>query len=110
MIRKLLLLVALFLVGCASLGVSPADTFNKKALAAVSTVETIAKSATSLRASGKLSDSDRDNIVSTPETSLAGIRVARQVYTTNPQAGNDKLSATITVLSALQLYLAAREK
>jgi hypothetical protein len=106
--RRLFLLLALCLVGCAGLGVPPADTFNKKALATLSTVETVAKSAQNLRAAGKLSDADRDNVVSTLETTVSGVKLARQLYTTNPQAGNDKLSATITVLTALQMYLATK--
>lgn len=100
----------MFLVSCAGLGVPPADTFNKKLLAAYTTVEGVAKSASDLRAAGKLSDADRDNVVTTGKSALAGLDLAKQVYATDPAAGEDKLTATITVLTALQAYLAAKGK
>lgn len=98
----------LVLAACAQLGVPAADTFNKRLLAGYQTVEAIATSAGSLRAAGKLSDADRDNVVATSRTAIAGLDLARQVHQTNPQAGDDKLSATITVLTALQAYLATK--
>lgn len=101
---------ALLLAACAQLGVPAADTFNKRLLAGYQTVETIASTAGTLRTAGKLSDSDRDNVVATSRTAIAGLDVAKQVYATNPQAGDDKLTATITVLSALSAYLATKEK
>lgn len=101
---------ALLLAACAQLGVPAADTFNKKALVAYTTVEGVAKTAASLRAAGKLSDSDRENVLTTGRAAVTGIELAKQIYTTNPQAGDDKLTATITVLAALQTYLASKEK
>lgn len=106
----LLFACALILAACAQLGVPSPDTFNKRALAGYQTVETIATTAGSLRSAGKLSDADRDNVVATSRTAIAALDLARQVHATNPQAGEDKLSATITVLAALSAYLAAKEK
>lgn len=104
------LFLVILVAACAQLGVPAADTFNKRALAAYTTVEGINKTATSLKAAGKLSDSDRENIISTSRSAVAGIDLARQVHATNPQGGEDKLTAMIAVLTALQTYLATKEK
>lgn len=103
-----LALLAFALVACASVGVQAPATFNQKVLAAHSTVTAIANSASTLRATGKLSDADRDNVVSTLRSAEAGIDLAVLTYKTNSQAGGDKLTATITVLTALQTYLASK--
>jgi hypothetical protein len=102
------LLSMMLVTACAAIGVPSPDTFNKRALAGYSTVEGIAKTASELRTAGKLSDADRDNVVATSRTAIAGLDLARQVHSANPQAGEDKLSATITVLAALQAYLATK--
>ena len=47
-------------------------------------------------------------MVSTLRSAEAGIDLAVLTYKTNPQAGGDKLTATITVLTALQAYLATK--
>lgn len=101
-------LLSALLISCAQMGVPAADTFNKRLMAGYQTVEAIAWSAGSLRSAGKLSDADRDNVVATSRTAIAALDLARQVHATNPQAGDDKLSATITVLGALQAYLATK--
>ena len=102
------LVLAFVLTACASLGVQAPATFNQKALAAHATVTAIANSAATLRTAGKLSDADRDNVVSTLRSAEAGIDMAVLTYKTNAQAGSDKLTATITVLTALQTYLATK--
>lgn len=106
----LLFICALLFAACAQLGVPAADTFNKRLLAGYQTVESVATTANTLHAAGKLSGADVDNVVATSRTAIAGLNVARQVYQGNPQAGDDKLTATITVLTALQVYLATKEK
>ena len=103
-----IILLAFTIAACAQLGVPAADTFNKKAVAAHNTVSGIAKAATALRAAGKLSDADRDNVVATLRSAETGIDLATMIAKTNPQAGIDKLSATVAVLSALQAYLATK--
>lgn len=89
--------------GCAQL--PAADTFNKKAIAAHNTVAAIAKTATTLRQAGKLSDADRDNIVATLKSAEAGIDLATLAAKTDSTAGMTKLDTSIAVLTALQTYL-----
>ena len=106
----LCLLSMLLVVGCAALGVKAPATFNERLAAGYVTVEGIAKQAQQLRAAGKLSDSDRANVVATNTQAIAALDLAKQIHATNPQAGTDKLTAAITVLNALSAYLATKEK
>ena len=96
------------LAGCAQLGVQAPQTFNQKAVAAHGTVEGIAKTALTLHQAGKLSESDRTNIVATLRSAEQGIDLATIVSKTDPAGGLTKLDASIAVLTALQAYLATK--
>ena len=96
------------IAGCAQLGVQAPQTFNQKAVAAHGTVEGIAKTALTLYQSGKLSDSDRANVVSTLRSAEQGISLATIVSKTDPAGGLTKLDASIAVLTVLQTYLATK--
>lgn len=101
-------LAVAFLMGCSTLGVQSPTDFNGRLAAGYKTVEGVANTATQLRAAGKLSDADRENVVATSRTAVAGLDLAGQVHKTNPAAGDQKLTATIAVLTALQTYLATK--
>jgi outer membrane lipoprotein SlyB len=101
-------LMLALLVGCTTMGVASPDTFKKRQLAGYTTVEGVANTANQLRAAGKLSETDRHNVVTTARTAVAGLDVAGQVHKTDPAGGEKKLAATIAVLTALQTYLASQ--
>lgn len=103
------LLIAAALSACASLGMQTPDTFNKRVAAAYLTVQTIAETATAAVNTGKLSKADAANVVTTSRAALAAIGVASGLYATNPQAGEDKLAATLAILVALQSYVATQQ-
>jgi len=118
------LLFAAILAACAQFGTPPVDTFNKRVAVAYATVQTVADGALSAYKAGKLSDSDRTNVVTTGRAAVQGIMVAQnlhlqacplrpQVETPDPAcsapAADAKLTATLAVLSALQAYLATQE-
>lgn len=96
------------IVGCASLGMQAPDTFNKKVAAAVTTVQSVSDSAIAALAAGKLSKSDATNVANSARAALAAIDVAEGLHSTDPKAGEDKLAATLAILTALQAYLAAQ--
>lgn len=106
----LLALATLVLVvqACASLGVSAPATFNQKAVAAHSTVEGVAKTATGLRLAGKLSDQDRDNVVASLRAAEQAIDIATLTAKADPAGGTAKLDAAIAALTALSTYLATK--
>lgn len=103
---------------CQSAGMLPVDTFNKKVAAAYATVQTVAESAGAAYKAGKITDADRLNVVNTSRTALVGIQTAESIYkgacpagspaTCESPAATDKLTATLTVLQALQAYLATQ--
>jgi acyl-coenzyme A synthetase/AMP-(fatty) acid ligase len=108
--RALLLsTLAALLTACASLGMMPADTFNKRALNAYATVQTLSESAAVLYASGKLSTQDRDKIVQTNREVLAGLEVAVLAAKTDLGAASTKLESTLLILTALESYLQTKQ-
>jgi hypothetical protein len=102
-------MLATALVACAALGVPTADTFNKKLLGGYATVTTVAKTAGVLRTAGKLSDSDLENVVSTNRQAIAGLDIAAATAKTDLGAAQTKLTATLTILTALESYLASQQ-
>lgn len=68
------------------------------------------QTATTLLAADRISARDAQQIHDQAVNLKSGLEIAEQVHATNPAAGDDKLSATITALTALQGYLQAREK
>jgi hypothetical protein len=103
-----LALCSTLLIACTALGVKAPETFNERLAVGYVTVEGVAKQAQALRASGKLSDSDRANVVATNASAIAALDLAKQIHATNPQAGAEKLTAAITILNALSAYLATK--
>ena len=100
------MLLLAFIAACAT--ATTPDTFNKKVAAAYITVETVADTANAALKAGKISKDDAANVVATSRAALQAIDVAKIVYTSNAQAGEDKLAAALAVLTALQAYLATQ--
>jgi hypothetical protein len=98
----------ILLSACTTLNVPAADTFNKKSLAAYTALSAATQSASTLFDAGKLSKDDAQNVKDQLVNLKAGVDIATQVHSTNPAAGEDRLAATITALTALQNYLAGR--
>jgi len=103
-------LIGALLIACAQIGIPAADTFNKKAIAAHSMVAGIAKSASMLRAAGKLSDADRDNVVASLKAAESAIDLATTTHKTDAAGGMTKLDASVAILGALNAYLLTKEK
>lgn len=108
--RKLAIVPLLFLLtACASLGVPQADTFNKQVVVANSLVESAATTASTLHAAGKISDADKDNVYQQGTEARVGIELLRQLHATDPLKAENRLSAIIAGLTALQTRLEAKE-
>lgn len=101
-------LLATMLVACASLGVPTPDTFNKKLAVGISTVTEIRQTATTLLTAGKITVADATNIQTQADNASAGLTIARSLSGTDLTAADAKLTASITVLTALQAYLALK--
>ena len=103
-----LFLVSQILAGCASLGMQSPETFNQRAAAATITVTGIRATATDLLRAKSITADDAQNVQDQADVARKGIDVARTVYKTDPAGADARLTATITVLQALQTYLRTR--
>jgi hypothetical protein len=106
----LLPLLLLLVSACASLGVPSPTSFNQKELAALNTVDAVVQSSSTLYAAGKISKADAQQVHDQAVNLKAGIDIAEQIHMQNPAAGDGKLAATITALTALQGYMTSRSK
>lgn len=102
-----LLLVAC-LIGCAQLGATAPQTFNQRLASGIGSVTAVRQSATLLLNAGKISVDDAKNVQAQADNAMAGIAIARNVGAADPVAGQTKLTAAITVLSALDAYLTSK--
>lgn len=99
---------AVLVAGCAALGVPKADTFNKQVVVANSIVESVATTAASLHAAGKISDDDRASVYQQGTEARAAIELTRQLHATDPLAAENRLNTIIVALTALQSRLEAQ--
>lgn len=100
----------ILLAACQTLNLNAPKSFNEKSQDGYAAVTAIANTAATLYAAGTITDKDAQNVVSTATSVKDGLDIARQVHSTNPTAGDDKLAAAIQALTALQNYLVSRSK
>lgn len=99
-------LILLLLSACATLGVPQADTFNKRLAAGYVTVTGVRNTADTLLSASKITPEDAQNVNDQADNARTGLDLARQIHTSNPPAGDAKLDAVVTGLTALESYLA----
>lgn len=95
--------------GCAALGVPTPTTFNERLASAYITVNGAMDTARVLLSASKITPADADNVVKQCDNAIAALDLARTMSKTDLPAANIKLTATITVLTALQSYLATKK-
>lgn len=98
----LLIGIASMLHACAT--ISP-KTFNEKLAAGYVSVTSIRQLGATLVASKAITPDDGENVLKQTDNARAGLDLARAM---GPDAGTDKLAATLTVLTGLQTYLNAK--
>lgn len=106
--NKLLIVAALLISGCTTLGIPSADTFNKKWLAAQQTDTTVLQTDMALLQAGTISKEDAANIEAQADNVKAGLDIARNLYATDQTEGSTKLDSVVLALQALQTYLNAK--
>lgn len=102
-------MLIVLLAACQSIGVPPADTFNKKAAAAVISVNTASQATLTLLQARKISPDESDRYIDRAEEAQRGIDLARSVHSTDPTAAIDQLDLTIKALQVLIAELEARK-
>lgn len=106
-----LLPLLLFLVSaCSALGLQSPQNFSDRLAAGYVTVTAARDSTATLLSSGKITAGDAQQIQTQCDNARSGLDIARQVHETNPQAGDEKLTAILAGLNALSQYLATRTK
>ena len=107
---KRAMLLALLLVGaCAYLGQPTPETFNERAAAAYTSVTAVRQTALTLLQTGNITAEDAKNIQESADNVRAGVDVARTIAVTNPGQAENRLTAAIAALSALNAYLASQQ-
>lgn len=102
-------LLLLILTACASLGVPPADTFNKQAAAAVSSVNAASQLSLTLLQARKITPDESDAFVGRAEDAQEAIDLTRSIRSTDPAGAQDRLDAIIRSLQILTAELEARK-
>lgn len=102
-------LALVLLTACAALGVPTPETFNEREAAAISSVTAARELTTSLLVAGRISPADARNVQQQADNLREGIAVASAIHATDPGAAENRLTAAITALSALNQYLAGRK-
>ena len=109
MLKILAFSVVLLLAGCAALGVPPANTFNKRALVANTTIEAVAKSVAQLYQAGKIDEEERHESVEHLKTIAGTVDAAVNIHWINPEEANTRLDAAIVALQAIEAYLRTKQ-
>lgn len=97
--------LAALLVSCASLGVPPADTFNKRLAETLAVVTQVEQSTVQLVQSGVVKPDDGQNIHDQATRIVAGLNIAYNMHANDPAGADARLVAARTTLIALQGYL-----
>lgn len=96
------------LTACSALGVATPQTFNQKLAAGYVTVTGVRNTTATLLTANKITAADAGNVQQQADNARTGLDLARQIHATNPPAGDAKLDAVVTGLSALEAYLRTR--
>jgi hypothetical protein len=102
-------LLLVLISGCAYLGLPTPTTFNERLASAYGTVTTIRQTTTTLLVAKKITADDAQNVQNQADAARSALDVSAAVFKTDPAAGNNKLAATITLLTSLQAYLATKK-
>ena len=102
-------LLALLLVGCSTLGVPAADTFNKRVVAANALVEQASATVETLLVAGKISKEEAQQYNQRAKDAAAAIDIARSAQATDPAEADARLSAIMNALNALVAELEKRQ-
>jgi NACalpha-BTF3-like transcription factor len=101
-------LMAALLMGCAQIGVQP-KTFEDHVAVSTSSITQVRKVARVLLEAGKISKADAQNVQDQADVAREGVNIALALRSTDPAAAQNKLTAAIAVLRALDAYLAAKQ-
>lgn len=95
---------------CAQLGIAPADTFNKKAAVAISTVTEVRETAAAALQAGKITPDQARDVQAKADAARDGVQAARQVAAQGDYgSAQTRIDAIQATLQALHTYLIQRQ-
>ena len=103
------LVLAVLLNACGIMGQLSPETFNQKLEGGYRTAETIVRSTSILLNAQKINSADAENLGKEVDVGKQGLDISREIHTSDPQAGSDRLIATLAGLRALEAYLRTKE-
>jgi hypothetical protein len=101
-------LLCIVLTACSALGIPSAENFSEKLAGGYVAVTGIRNTAANLLTAEKIDSADAQNIQNTSDNARAGLDIARTLQGSDPTAAENRLTATLTVLTALEAYLATK--
>ena len=107
--KRFLIPLLLLLVGCAQLGLPVAQTFNQKLAVGYATVTGIITTTDNLLLAKAITPDDAANVLKQDDNAKAALDIARSLSGTDITAANAKLTATHTVLEAINAYLLTKQ-
>lgn len=99
----------LALTACQTLGIGPADTFNKRLAAGYTTVTSIRDLTGTLLSNGTITVKDAVSIQTQADALRVGLDAARTLHATDPNAANSALTVAINGLTSLQSFLQSKK-
>jgi hypothetical protein len=102
--RQYVWILALFVVGCAALGLPTPQTFNEKLLAAYSGVTQAREAGDILLNAKKISSADAANVQKQCDNVREGLDLAASMK--DSTLATQKLTSSVAILTALQTYQA----
>jgi hypothetical protein len=101
-------LLCMLVVACGVLGIPKPENFSEKLASGYTTVTGVRNTAATLLTAEKIGSADAQNIQDGADNARAGLDIARTLQGTDPTAAQNRLTATLTVLTALEAYLATK--
>lgn len=102
--------ISLILAACAQIGVPTPQTFNAKLATGYVAVTGVRNTAASLLISKAITRADAQNVQKQADTAVEGLKIAEDLHSSGAVGADARLAVTLQVLTALQTYLAAKEK
>lgn len=102
-------ILAIMVTGCAQLGLSAPQSLPEKVAVTVNAVAGVRDATNTLLIAKKISVADAENVQKQADAVREAAQVALLIGSTNPAAGETKLTQARAALTALQAYLASKQ-
>lgn len=96
------------LAGCSTLGIPQAETFNQRLAAGYTLAAGITDAALIFAQAEKITVDDAQNVRDQTANLKAGLDIVNTLHASNPGAAEDRLTAILASLTALDAYLKSR--